>query len=259
MKKILRKKRSCFTLVEVLVAMAVFSILMMFMMRFFSGTQKLWADAEGQNEVYSDARVAMDFVSTLLENSVTVENKMPFALVKGTFGDDRIYFCTKSPIKLNTNAQSKMFFVVLRIDNPLETDVDKKYPDKLRLAALGDQSSASFDSMFHTATLDTTKVDALLGSGTLNDTCEAIIDRVTGLELTAYKDDMTKYTGSTINQVPYAVTIKLSMLDSNNYRKWKELEGRISEGTNTNSYRFRKQNEREFTRTIYLGDRSYTP
>ncbi len=258
MKKILRKKRNSFTLTEVLVAMAVFSILMMFMMRFFSGTQKLWADSEGQNEVYSDARVAMDFFSTLLENAVIIENKLPFALVKGSYGDDRIYFCTKSPIKLNTNAQSKMFFVVLRIDNPLETVTVKKYPDKLRLAALGDQSAA-FDSMFHTAALDTVKVDAVLGTGTVNDTCETVIDRVTGLEITAYNNNMAKIAGATVTQVPYAVTIKLSMLDSNSYRKWKEMGGIINEGTSSPSYLFRKQNEREFTRTIYLGDRSYTP
>ncbi|WP_419643433.1 PilW family protein, partial [Victivallis vadensis] len=38
--------KRCFTLVELLVAMAVFSVMLLLMMQFFSGAQRIWVSTE---------------------------------------------------------------------------------------------------------------------------------------------------------------------------------------------------------------------
>ena len=41
--------KRCFTLVELLVAMAVFSVMLLLMMQFFSGAQRIWVSTEQKN------------------------------------------------------------------------------------------------------------------------------------------------------------------------------------------------------------------
>lgn len=244
-------KRHPFTLIEVMVAMGVLAILMMFTLQFFSGTQRLWADAESKNEVYSDARVAMDFISTQLQNIATAGTNIPFALTKNTATvsgapNDRIYFCSNSPIKLNMNATSKLYFLTFQLNND----------DQLAIGAFGDNQTG-FANLFYSPTINTGTIDAVVTSGNA-DICSHIIGRVTGLEFIPYDSNMTVLTTSQ-TALPYAISIRLTLLDSRAYEQWKGMNGSFNEATNTRSYEFRKANERTFTRTVFLGDRSYTP
>ena len=55
--------RNCFTLVEVIVSMAVFSLLMLGLMQFFSSAQNLWSSASNRNVTYDEARTAMNLMA----------------------------------------------------------------------------------------------------------------------------------------------------------------------------------------------------
>ncbi len=44
------RQKSKFTLVELIVAMAVFSILLLLMLQFFSGAQRIWNGMEKRND-----------------------------------------------------------------------------------------------------------------------------------------------------------------------------------------------------------------
>ena len=63
-----KRFRHSFTLIELIVAMAVFSLMMMMMMQFFSDTQTLWSRSEEKNNMYADARIAMDLMSSALQS-----------------------------------------------------------------------------------------------------------------------------------------------------------------------------------------------
>ena len=63
------RKKQKFTLVELIVAMAVFSILLLLMLQFFSGAQTIWRGMEKRNEIYANARIAMDLMTTHLQNT----------------------------------------------------------------------------------------------------------------------------------------------------------------------------------------------
>ena len=70
MKKLVKNR---FTLVELLVSMAVFSILLVLMMQFFSGARTLWTANEKRAAIYADATVAMDLMSQLLQSTFYTE------------------------------------------------------------------------------------------------------------------------------------------------------------------------------------------
>ena len=62
------QNRNRFTLVELLVALGVFSVLLVVFMQVFSGMRLIWTNTEKRNETVSDARIAMDMVSVLLSS-----------------------------------------------------------------------------------------------------------------------------------------------------------------------------------------------
>ncbi|MBR2345184.1 MAG: type II secretion system protein [Lentisphaeria bacterium] len=68
-----------FTLVELLAAMAVFSVLLLVSMRLFSGAQNLWLNAEQKSRAFSDARVAMELIAARIQTLVYYEN-VPFSI-----------------------------------------------------------------------------------------------------------------------------------------------------------------------------------
>ncbi len=61
-----------FTLVELIVSMAVFALLATVVVQLFAASQKLWSSTTGKNELYRDARMTLDLMSDLLTNVVFV-------------------------------------------------------------------------------------------------------------------------------------------------------------------------------------------
>ena len=60
------KRRRSFTLVELLVAMGVLTLLVMLMLQLFGGAQKLWVANEKRSGIYADARAAMELMAELI-------------------------------------------------------------------------------------------------------------------------------------------------------------------------------------------------
>ena len=69
MKKIKLNRKQRFTIVEVLVAMAVFSILMLLIMQIFGSMQNVWTTTANRTETYQNARVIMDMIATDLQSA----------------------------------------------------------------------------------------------------------------------------------------------------------------------------------------------
>ena len=72
-----------FTLVELIMAMAVFSIMALIMMRFYSSAQQVWSKASQRTEMYNDAHIALDLMARELQcvmynNDNTAQGIYPF-------------------------------------------------------------------------------------------------------------------------------------------------------------------------------------
>lgn len=78
-----RKRVRRFTLVELLVAMAVFVVLLGLLLQFFSGAQRMWINMEQRNNMYADARAVMDVLTTMTQNAFYAERVgVPFIIEK---------------------------------------------------------------------------------------------------------------------------------------------------------------------------------
>ena len=68
-KPTVRPLRRNFTLAEIIVAMGVFSIIMLMLFRLFTSSQQVWSSAEARSNRYADARVAMDLMANALQSA----------------------------------------------------------------------------------------------------------------------------------------------------------------------------------------------
>ncbi|MCK4982534.1 MAG: hypothetical protein KAS17_06400 [Victivallaceae bacterium] len=66
----IRKKHNIrhYTIVEVMVAMAIFLVMMTIMMQFFTSAQKVWNLSSKRNDMYADARVAMNLMTREIQS-----------------------------------------------------------------------------------------------------------------------------------------------------------------------------------------------
>jgi len=85
-----------FTLVELLMAMAVFTIIALIMMRFFSSAQQIYSKVSQRNSTFSDARIALDMMArelqcSLYNNSPSPQGIYPFWFEKVRDINDNYY------------------------------------------------------------------------------------------------------------------------------------------------------------------------
>lgn len=59
-----------FTLIEILMAMSIFLILSLIMMRFFTSSQRIFSLTSQRNMLYADARIAMDLIARDLQGAM---------------------------------------------------------------------------------------------------------------------------------------------------------------------------------------------
>ena len=185
MKKLVKNR---FTLVELLVSMAVFSILLVLMMQFFSGARTLWTANEKRAAIYADATVAMDLMSQLLQSTFYTEPEpirngsgviteyrggTPFAIRgvpeaknstpnrPGTINDDnanidgwnsKVYFVSNSPLELSQGGSVRYLSFQRKTDSSV-TGVTRNV---LELLVFSDSSAQNlrFDQCFHPFGLD---------------------------------------------------------------------------------------------------------
>ncbi|HCE44841.1 MAG TPA: hypothetical protein DET40_14975 [Lentisphaeria bacterium] len=70
--------KNSFTLIELIAAMGVFSILMLVMLSFFDGAQRAWSNCINRGQIYENARVAMDLITRDLQCAYYEVDKTPF-------------------------------------------------------------------------------------------------------------------------------------------------------------------------------------
>ena len=153
-----------FTLAEILVAMAVFSILLTLMLQFFSGARTLWTANEKRASVYADASIALDLMANLLQTTylnrkepvlaagggtlVPPENQTPFLIKRdlaapdNSGSNDRIFFISELPGGNLLSGGAIRFLSFQRGDDPDNTGKN----NVLYLKVLCDAEGLDFSS-----------------------------------------------------------------------------------------------------------------
>lgn len=256
------RRKLKFTLVELIVAMAVFSILLLLMLQFFSGAQRIWNGMEKRNEIYANARIAMDLITAQLQNTFYTNAGIPFVIVNPDSDDSKIYFATRTGDQFPGNSSLKyMTFQRQNIAaSSSETNADQYL---LKLAVFCDTTPGTpdFSSFFPPYGIEpitnfsvaTNQLPARLNGLISNDQFSSIIaENVTSFRIIPYElnssFNIVQDADSPVEKIPYMVELKLSLLSPEDFTRWRALPAGEQD-------EFQEQHEYTFSRTVYLGNR----
>jgi len=247
------KTKQRFTLIELLVAMGVLVIILGFVLEFFIGSQRVWTTMEQRNNIYSDARVAMDIMTTMLQNTFYSAGGIPFR-VDQTSGKGKIYFATRS--KQNLPGGPLKYVTFQRSGSSVTGGGD----DELRISVFCDKEK-DFGYYFPpyglegVTNLDTarTKVVAKLDDNLTKPAYNSVlVPRVTSFDIVAYKqkDDLPGIDPLTnADETPFMVVLKLTMLSPADFKIWIQKTGADKDS-------FLNEHAYTFSRAVYLGEQS---
>lgn len=282
----MKKRRKNFTLVELLVAMLVFSIMLVMMMRLFTGAQRVWTASNEKNQVFTNARVAMDMLSTMVQSIYYSSNgggKFYFRIVQNVAPKtDRIYFVSKTDY--NLPGKDKIRFLSFQVPNQFDSHYtgESKYKDyynQLVMTVVCDAATSidfyntgdtvyalwfpeyiksngepeTFENKSKSLydLLDTKIISDKTGA----DYCRSVLlSNVVGFRIRTpdEKEGEERTTASQVDAVPNYIEIRLQLLSSSKFKVWDEL---VDAGKTTEAETFRKNNQYEFSRRVYIGDR----
>ncbi len=72
------ERTSKFTLIELIAAMGVFSLIMVMMLTFFMSAQLIWRKSSQESQIFENARIALDLMSRDIQCMYYETNKTPF-------------------------------------------------------------------------------------------------------------------------------------------------------------------------------------
>ena len=265
-----KRKTHCFTLVEILVAMGVFSILLTLMVQFFSGARTLWVANEKRSAVYADASAAIDLMAKLLQTTYFSENSTPFEIsnapTSGNFAsqpvagwNSKIMFVSDSPMRLPGNGSIR--YLKLQRgptagtnDNVLQLRVFSDSDDSDGFSLCFQPFGTTPQTVVGARTLIQSKLDNYSDAAHV----KTILHNVTGLKFTPVNRDGTKIVSAATHYNPPAgIEIELSLMpDEAAAKEWSAMAS-STDAEKTLRNNFRNKNEYTFRRTVWLGDRTF--
>ena len=276
-----RKRVRRFTLVELLVAMAVFVVLLGLLLQFFSGAQRMWINMEQRNNMYADARAVMDVLTTMTQNAFYAERVgVPFIIEKtendkGGYDKDKykVYFATLSRQNL---PGGKLKYVTIQCGNGKDGADGTGNLDELKRGVFCDKEDdfekylPPYDLGISMSEVGTKVVERL--NGLLKNTTEQpnvdepygtiLAKRVTSFKVIPYLRDNSpsgvkkgSFSGGEFRDVPFMVEFKLSLLSPRDFIVWEQMKYSTS-AEKKKKDDFRKEHEYTFSRSVFLGDQS---
>ena len=259
------RKRSSFTLVELLVAMGVFSILMLVSVQIFSGAQKLWVSSEQKNSAFAAARTAMEFVAARIQaNSYSEETPFLIYDQQGSTHYKKIYFPTSMAMNRKDSAGNDRDDFALRF-----IGFEVNSAGVLEMRVYSDEKNKKFASLFPPYVANRRRSG---GYKNYSDACTQIktrldnaadynkievVENVTGFKLIPYnisgsgkKEKISKSIAASDHKTPpYLLEIELSLIDSSaNYKRWTEADA-------DGKHEIEREFGYTFRRAVLLGDR----
>ena len=234
-----------FTLVELLAAMAVLVVMMFLLFRFIAGAQQAWSVATSSQEVYEKARIALDLITRDLQCAVARANDVPGQHIRfQQVSADQIRFVSNGAIGAagsdSAPSASLLAEVGYQFDNPnyafdraSENTKCPVGPDPLgRWDIYQDRNAAA----------------ACINNQTH---FQEVIDGVLGLQFLCYNDTLnvvSPWIGVVETGLPYAVDVRLRVMDSKSFLRWKLLN-------TADRSRLESEVALSFSKMIFLGGR----
>ncbi len=233
-----------FSLVELLLAMAVLSVLMLLLFKFFANMQMAWTTSMNTTQVYEDARVVLDVITHDLQSALSKPNDIP---------GQHIRFHQESPNSLwfvtvgdpNQNAKSTLIEVGYRKANHC-----------FERAVVDDAANLEDDSKPWNIYGNRDAADNQNGY-------QKVVSGVLAETFICYDQNMTPYVPTQQTELPNMISVTLNMMDSKSFKVWKQLYESYEQQTaeqakasiKTKLDDLEKKVTRTFHKTIFLGNR----
>jgi len=135
-----------FTLIELLAAMGVLTIIMFVLISFFSSAQKAWTMSNARAETYENARIALDLITRDLQAIYYLPDKVPFwhvAVENVSWNEyrsnDMLCFISATPVPPNEDCSSNL--CEIKYQKYYATDHSDSNDGWLRRSCTGDRLS----------------------------------------------------------------------------------------------------------------------
>ncbi len=241
-------KTRYFTIVELIVAMAIFAILMLILMQIFSATQDVWRKTSEKSDSYESARSVLNIIAGDLQSAIYAENGVPFYCKTGSntslkWPDDstltitpceELWFpTTKSYLIGNATQNIIEAYYKLTIDN------NNYGLYKLEFTATTDEDGSKFDyktsnTAYNTITTESSRKDLLL------------LENIVALQVSCLNKNYNMYSASgKFDNFPYAIELKLFIIDDTETAKQKY-------NANKSSGDAEKMGIKAFSRTVFI-------
>lgn len=213
-----RARRMAFTLVELLVAMALVVVVVLLSYKFFSNLQSVWQHSVGRTNTHEDGRLALGLIAADLEAAVARADDRPgFDICFHQPSDTELWFVTDAAA--DTTVDCPLVEVAYRLEG---NSFQRAFVDQSNAAwnVYGERDNADDQDGFIT-----------------------VIDGVTALQFRCYDAAGLVMTPSQSTRLPALVCVMLSVLDARDLKRWQTLPL-------ADRPAFVKQNARTFWKTI---------
>lgn len=273
-------RKSFFTLVELLVSIGLLSLMTMFMLRFFNGSQQLWRSGENDAAVRQSSHAALDLICDLVttvwfapgEKTVggavkrdrTMDSLFSIDTTgANSYGDaNSIFFACKTVSELPKKAND-IRFVAFRPGDPasdyargklfMSVYSDKRDEDRFYSLFPRYDSAPSQGSRNHALASLKSWLTPPASESEENEHAQVVAENVVGFKVEPFKlsdsGAAEPVGGSDISEPPYLLRIRLTLLGKEDFATFVTL----TDGTARTE--FLAKNARVFTREVFIGDR----
>lgn len=285
MKKLVRTVH--FTLMEMIISMGVFVLLVTIAIRFYNTSFSATSNAIGNNMVFENSRIALDMITRDLQTIYYKNDAIPFWHWAPEDPEDPpasweehrngfLAFVSATDLPQNSNCVSSLNEIKYeRYYSTNKTDSNNGW---LRRSTTGDRNSLdennpkwNFYYNFIVGYTTSVNVDTPVASFTANsmssESYHKVIPYVTDLSFTCYDingDELDSDHTESVEEdacyttpFPYSVKVKISLMDKDAWNKWLSMftEAQYPQEEPDAAKTFRINNERTFSKTVFIGDR----
>ncbi len=289
-----RKNKFSFTLIELIAAMGVFSLIMVMMMTLFLSAQHIWRKTSQESTVFENARIALDLMARDIQCTYYEPNKTLFWYKPATsyaapdklYNNPSICFIADTLVPPNPHCESKLCEIKYQLYGM--TFGTKNASDGWLLrSATGDRKEDGSNNLYSASSNPTGKFKFYnfftikvrggtpaaqvftLDNGSSED-WQKVIPYVTALTFECNRRDGSVITGYSPSNpttsytldkpkfdntpLPFSIRVNITLLDMDSWNKWVAMVG-SSSSEPAAAVTFRQQRERKFSKIILLGER----
>lgn len=255
-----------FTLIEILAAMAVLSILMLMLFQFFGSAQKAWSHTEANAEVFESARVIFEVIQRDLQGAVARKDDIPGKNITFCWSDSSTSW-PSTGFPTNNPGGVKLQFVSANANDGSLSEIRYQLSNtptipNYRIGYDGSTLKTAFPNRLLRASIDVShgadpysdppaNFTAASGNTELRKIPQCVADGVLDMKIECYPT--TSWTISTKqNFLPEMVTVQIKLLDKKSYGLWTRLN---DAGATVALQNLENRQARIFSRTFFLNSR----